>query len=123
MTDSREKGKRAERLLAELFRDNGYDARRGQQYSGDPSAPDVLVADLPWLHIECKHQERGNPWRYMEQCIEDSSSVQMPVVGMKRNRGRWLFVLTSEDFFRMLDRYQKGGWGGAEINPSQETPE
>ena len=38
----REKGKRGELELAKIFREYGYDARRGQQYCGAAGNADVI---------------------------------------------------------------------------------
>ena len=47
----REKGKRGERELAGILRENGYECRRGQQYCG--AAGDADVVGLSGIHIEC----------------------------------------------------------------------
>ena len=45
--NSREKGKRGERLWRDQLKLAGYpNSRRGQQFSGDESAPDVICEDL-----------------------------------------------------------------------------
>ena len=53
MINSREKGKRFERKLASILKnDYGYDCRRGQQYCGANGDADVI--GLPGIHIEAK---------------------------------------------------------------------
>ena len=116
MTNSREKGKRGEREAAELFRAAGYNARRGQQYSGDPSAPDILIVDHPYLHVEVKSRERHNFWEAMDQAEEDSGSLQTPIVFSKMKRKRWLVTMTIEDWFTWFRRYQRASVGGAKTN-------
>ena len=55
--NSKQKGARFERLLASLFREHGYKARRTAQYCGNTGdASDVI--GLPGIHIEAKHQEK-----------------------------------------------------------------
>ena len=53
MINSRAKGARAELALAKVFREHGYEARRGQQYCGANGDADVV--GLPYTHVECKH--------------------------------------------------------------------
>ena len=48
--NSRNKGKRGELEWRDVIRSHGYEARRGQQFSGSPDSPDV-VTDLPY-HFE-----------------------------------------------------------------------
>ena len=53
------KGKAFERKVAHILSDNGFPARRGQQFAGSPDSPDVVSSDFPF-HIECKAVERLN---------------------------------------------------------------
>lgn len=62
--NSRNKGAAGERELAGKLRDYGYDARRGQQYSGANGDADVV--GLPGIHIEVKRVERLNIDEAME---------------------------------------------------------
>jgi Holliday junction resolvase len=99
MTHSRNKGKRGELELAEVIRDQGFNARRGQQFKGTPDSPDV-VTDLPggW-HIECKRVEAGNPYKWLEQARKDAGKGQTPVVMHKKNGKPWVVILDINDFF------------------------
>lgn len=54
--NSRSKGARGERELAEKLREYGYTTRRGQQYSGANGDADVVGVE--GLHIECKRVEK-----------------------------------------------------------------
>ncbi|KAK9680679.1 hypothetical protein QE152_g38968 [Popillia japonica] len=56
--NSRAKGAKGERELSSKLRDYGYEARRGQQFSGANGDADVV--GLPGIHIECKRVERLN---------------------------------------------------------------
>jgi len=60
MTNSRQKGKRAELLLSHRLTELGLPARRGVQYSGLAGNPDVVCDGLPNWHIECKMVEALN---------------------------------------------------------------
>src|SRR6476619_427503 len=69
--NSRQKGKRGERQWRDELRANGYDARRGQQFSGSPDSPDVVCDALPWIHFEVKAVEKLNIEDAMEQARRD----------------------------------------------------
>ena len=58
--NSRQKGKVGEREFAALLREHGFDARRGQQFSGSPDSPDVVSDALAWLHVEVKRVQNLN---------------------------------------------------------------
>ena len=67
--NSRQKGSRGERELAKIFREHGYEARRGQQYCGASGDADVI--GLPGIHVECKRVEKLNLLDAMEQAVRD----------------------------------------------------
>ena len=101
MMNSREKGKRGERLWRDELRANGYDARRGQQFCGSPDSPDVICDALPGIHFEVKCVERLNIEEAMDQARRDCD-VKTPFVAHKRNHRRWLVTMDAETFFRLL---------------------
>ena len=73
--NSREKGKRGERQWRDELREQGFHARRGQQFAGGPESPDVVSDDLPWAHFEVKAVERLNICDAMEQALRDCGPV------------------------------------------------
>lgn len=98
--NSRSKGARGERLLAQFLRDHGYgDAKRGQQRSGLEQA-DVVDGPDGW-HLECKWVEKLNIWNAVEQAKRDAKDKNH-VVAMKRNKSDWLAVLPLGQFVRMV---------------------
>ena len=106
MVNSKKKGSRGERELAQFIRKQGYKARRGQQYAGSPESPDIVhnvtLGGLD-IHIECKRTERFNAYDAIEQAEEDRGLDEIPTVFHKRNRGEWIVVMYAEDFFRFTD--------------------
>ena len=110
--NSREKGKRGERQWRDELRANGYDARRGQQFSGSPDSPDVICDALPGIHFEVKCVERLNIEDAMAQARRDAGQAEpaptalraakIPIVAHKRNHCRWLVTMDAEAFFRFL---------------------
>ena len=99
--NSREKGKRGERQWRDELRANGYDARRGQQFSGSPDSPDVVCDGLPWIHFEVKAVEKLNVQDAMDQARRDAG-LKVPVVAHRRNFREWLVTMSAETFFRFL---------------------
>ena len=104
--NSREKGKRAEREIAKILKEEyGFDnARRGVQYSGLEGED---VVGLPMLHLEIKAVERLNLRDAMAQSERDAKEDQIPVVMHKKNRKPWLVTLNLEDFMMMYRQWIK----------------
>jgi hypothetical protein len=98
--NSRTKGKVGEREAAELLREHGFNARRGQQFSGSPDSPDIVV-DIP-IHFEVKRVENLNIGRAMEQSIRDAAPHKTPVVLHRRNGQNWLITMRATQF---LEKY------------------
>lgn len=99
--NSRAKGCRGERELADFLRQRGHDARRGQQFSGGTDSPDVVCATLPGIHIEVKRVEAGNPYVWLKQAIRDAGN-KMPLVAHRRNKEDWIAVMRLEDLLPLL---------------------
>lgn len=103
---SREKGKRGERELAKKFRENGFDARRGQQFCGANGDADVI--GLPGIHVEAKRTERLNLYDAMSQAISDSRNNEFPTVFHRRNNSEWLVVMRIDDWLEMYREWNNG---------------
>ena len=102
--NSRQKGARFERAVAQELRNWGYGARRGQQFSGSPDSPDVVSEDFPY-QIEAKAVEKLNLDKAYKQAKDDAEgSNKPPVVIHKRNRGTLMITLSFEDFMKLLQR-------------------
>lgn len=100
MPNSREKGKRGEREVANLLKQWGYDeAHRGQQFHGGADSPDVV--GLPHMHIEVKRTECLRLMDAYEQSFRDSNMNEIPLVIHKKNREPWFVTLTIEDFMKI----------------------
>ena len=94
--NSRAKGAQGERELARKLREYGYEARRGQQFSGANGDPDVV--GLEGIHIECKRVERLNLEDAMAQSRRDARDGEIPVVMHRKNHCEWLVTMTLEDW-------------------------
>ena len=115
--NSRTKGKVGEREFAALLREHGFDARRGQQFSGSAESPDVVSAALDWLHIEVKRVQNLNLAAACAQAKRDQSKPGLNgrkkeawIVAHRRNRQPWMVTLDAERFYRFLRRDLTGDW-------------
>ena len=104
--NSREKGKRYEREIANHFKAKGYDARRGQQYCGANGDADVV--GLPFVHIECKHRERLDLYEAMDQAVGDAREGEKPVVIHRKDYKSSLVTMRLEDWEEMYEVYKYG---------------
>lgn len=99
--NSRQKGARGERQWRDELRANGYEARRGQQFSGSPDSPDVVCDELDWIYFEVKAVERLNIEDAMDQARRDCGG-KVPILAHRRNFRPWLVTMTADTFFRFL---------------------
>lgn len=101
MTNSRRKGKEGELELARILREYGYEARRGQQYSGASGDADVI--GLPGVHIEVKRVENLNIDAAMEQAQRDARAGERPVVIHRKNGKKWKVTMSLMDFIELYE--------------------
>ena len=99
-----QKGKVGEREIATLLKQYGFEARRGQQFSGGGDSPDV-VHDMEGFHIEVKRTEALSIYQAMKQAQDDAHEDQMPLVFHRRNGKRWLVVIDAENFLTLVSDY------------------
>lgn len=132
--NSRDKGARFERQIAQAFKDAGFtEAHRSAQYCGNTGdAPDI--AGLESIHVECKAY-KDTEWNdeWYAQAVRDHKLGTMPVVIHKIDRHApkvkmsvWhLSVLASydsyddetllaemdlDDFIKLYARYESKRW-------------
>ena len=106
MTNSRAKGARYERHVAGLFRSEGYEARRGQQFSGANGDPDVIGP--PGIHIEAKHVERLNLYDAVDQSKRDARDGEIPIVIHKKNHHNDLVTMEFTDWIKLFREWEAG---------------
>lgn len=104
MVNSREKGKRYERHVAGLFKSEGYEARRGQQYCG--SNGDADVVGVKGIHIECKHQERMQLYDWMSQAKSDAREGEVPVVIHRKNNCADLVTMEFSEWIKLYRAWE-----------------
>lgn len=103
--NSRDKGARFERWVADYFTQEGYVCHRTAQYCGKTGdAPDV--SGLPYVHIECKAYA-STEWddKWMEQAKRDSQGNNIPVVIHKTDYHKPKATLTGRDLVEMMIEY------------------
>ena len=103
--NSRRKGKVGELEASHLFQEYGYEARRGQQFSGLQGDADVV--GVPLLHLEIKRVQNLNLDKAMEQSIRDARDGEIPIVMHRKDRKPWKVTLGFEDFMKMFMAYEK----------------
>ena len=104
--NSKEKGKRYERHVASLFRNEGYEARRSQQYAGINNDADVV--GVPLIHIECKHNERLNLYDAIAQSKRDAKDGETPVVIHRKNYCNDLVTMEFSDWIKLYREWEAG---------------
>ena len=104
--NSRNKGKRGELEIAHIMQEYGFDAHRGQQFSGLQGDADVV--GVPFLHLEIKRVQALNLDKAMEQSIRDAREGEIPVVMHRKDRQEWRVTLSLEDFMKLYMAWEKG---------------
>lgn len=105
--NSRDKGARFERKVAELLREHGYEAERGCQHSGGKDSPDVKH-NMKGVHIEAKAVEKLNLWNALAQSERDAGEDEVPIVVFKRNRSGIYVAMPFEEFIEFYQAWEKG---------------
>lgn len=103
--NSRNKGKRGELEAAHLLKDHGYDARRGQQFSGANGDADVV--GLPGIHLEVKRVEKLNIENAVEQSIRDAREGEKPAVLHRKNRRKWLVTMPFDEWIELYKAWER----------------
>ena len=99
--NSRAKGARYERELAHYLEENGFPARRGQQFAGGSDSPDVISEEFPF-HIEAKRTERLMIYDAMTQSIRDAGD-KPPCVIHRKNNSESMFTCRLSDLVELLN--------------------
>lgn len=103
--NSRQKGARAEREVAHILQEYGYNARRGQQYSGTNGDADVI--GLKGFHLEIKRVEKLNIEKAMEQARNDARIDEIPAVIHRRNHEVWKATMDFAELIKMQKRTEE----------------
>jgi len=104
MVNSKQKGGRGEREWAQVLRDAGLVAYRGQQFAGGVDSPDVVCESLPNIHFEVKRVERLNIQDAMFQAVRDCD-WKMPAVAHRKNKQGWMVTMRAHDWLELAKHY------------------
>jgi hypothetical protein len=96
------KGKVNERKWASICTNEGYPARRGQQFRGGEDSPDVICESLPIFHFEVKAGKRPHLWNAVDQALRDRKTGQLAIAALHRDFCPWMVGMLGDDFFRMV---------------------
>jgi Holliday junction resolvase len=100
MINSKRKGKVGELEFAQFLCEAGFEARRGQQFSGGEDSADV-VTNIAGIHFEVKRAERLNIDKAIEQAVADAPKSPVHCVAHRRNRKTWLATLPMSQFLEI----------------------
>lgn len=101
---SKTKGKVGEREVAALLRQYGFNARRGQQFSGAVGDQDI-VSDMEGFHIEVKRVESLSIYAAMAQASRDARNGDAPLVFHRRSKKPWLVIMDAKEFLEIMRDY------------------
>ena len=105
--NSREKGKRGERLLSKRLNDYGYKTRRTSQYCGNTGDAADLV-NLPGIHVEVKFVEKLNLVDAVDQAVRDTKDDKLPTVFHKKSRTDWYVTQRLDDWIQLYREWEAG---------------
>ena len=92
---SRNKGANAERELANILKDMGFDVRRGYVFQHESD-----IVGLKGIHPEVKRVEKLNIEKAMEQAAIEAikRGDGVPTVFHRRDRGEWLVTMRLDEW-------------------------
>ena len=102
--NSRDKGCRGERELANKLKEYGFDCRRGQQFCGANGDADVVGLD--GIHIEVKRTERLSLYDALAQAKSDAREGEMPLIMHRKNNCEWVVVQPLEDWIELYREWR-----------------
>lgn len=102
MVNGKQKGKKGELEVANIFKKYGYEtARRSAQFCGNNEEGAADVVNLPYLHVEVKRTEKFNDEKALQQAEKDAiiqKKSEVPIVVYRRNREDWKVAMRLETF-------------------------
>lgn len=100
---ARDKGKRFERMIANILKERGFDAKRGVQFKGSYNSHDIECEALDYYNLETKFVEKLNITEAMNQAVNDcGSSGQKPVVIHKKSNCDTLVTMQLHDWIDLV---------------------
>ena len=102
MKNSRNKGKVNERAWASICTNEGYPARRGQQFRGGDDSPAVVCESLPMFHFEVKSGKRPHLWDAVAQAERDQKTGDFAIAALLKDYHPWMVAMSADTFFRLV---------------------
>ena len=99
---SRNKGKRGERMIANMLKERGIPAIRGVQFKGGVNSHDIDCPLLDYYNLEVKFVETLNIHKAMFQATEDCGEGQYPVVVHKKLNKEILVTMRFQDWVNLV---------------------
>ncbi len=99
MINSRDKGARFERSIANYLTENGFTARRGCQFKGTPDSPDVICDNFP-MQIECKNVQNLNIHKALDKALLDAEGPACVI--HKKNNSKTLITMELDQFMTFI---------------------
>ena len=109
MTNSREKGKVAEREIVSILRNEGYqDVKRGQQFCGLQGNADVI--GLHGIYIEVKRRlfKTISEWLHRALCESLKLGGCYPAVFHRGNHEDWMVTMYLEHWIILYREWEAG---------------
>lgn len=103
--NSKQKGSRGEREVANMLKEYGYDCRRGQQYNGLDGED---VVGLSGIHIEVKRVEGLQLYNAIDQAKRDANNDKFPCVFHKRNNHEWVVIMLFDNWIELYREWDAG---------------
>lgn len=105
----RDKGARAEREAAEMFRDSGLFPHAARRASGEESQSDqgVDLKHTGIFQVQVKHSQRETAWTALNEATNACHHPKsIPVAMIRKNRLPFVVILRPSDFFVLVARAQ-----------------
>lgn len=104
---SRDKGASFEREVVALFKEHGYDVKRGgAMHISGALSPDVYGA--PGIHIECKRYKTlfGKAYDFLAQATADKKDDELPVVIYRADNCRPIVIQYADDWMQIYRAWE-----------------
>jgi Holliday junction resolvase len=102
---SRDKGKKGEREVANMFTNLGLKARRMAPMQAQKKAPEADVAlEVEGFHVEVKRREKISIQQWMREVEAKAHPLEVPVCAFRSNGEPWRVCMPLEDFADLLKK-------------------
>lgn len=107
--NSKQKGKRGELEVVQIFRDAGFPAERTAQYCGNNPEGIADVRGVPGVHIEVKRVEHINIDDALDQSKRDAGKTDggIPIVVHRRSGKCWKVTMDAKDWIVLFKKARK----------------